>query len=247
MWIIQEIQQACKLSIHCGTKHVEDSAFLCLDRILSISPLRKIEDFTMSLALLLLRQRYKTIMSLPTWLYYCLQWSCICTEPRDIIYALLGVSSESDVEQVMPDYSKSVLELYADVLTLLSNRTSRAEQTRRLLATRLDLTSEEQQLAHHMRFSKKKPLLKRMRRWWSPGRKSLPALSNKRFQRKSRANYIARVIYNVTSLVSRLENDIKCWMVKRQSNIRLASSRDWQSAALSAFRSIRLLRRLAMS
>jgi hypothetical protein len=202
----------------------------------------------MSLALLLLRQRYKTIMSLPKWLYYCLQWSCICTEPRDIIYALLGVSSESDVEQVMPDYSKSVLEVYADVLNLVSrNRTSRNEQIRRLLATRLNLTIEEQQLANYMRFSMKKPLLKRMRRWWRPWRKDLPALSNERFRRKSRANYITRVIYNLKRLATRLENDIKCWMMKRQSNIILPSSRARQSVALPALRSVRLLRRLAIS
>jgi hypothetical protein len=44
-----------------------------------------------------------------------LTWDFEATDPRDKIYALLGLCSESDTSAIKPDYSISVAELYTAV------------------------------------------------------------------------------------------------------------------------------------
>ncbi|PQE06682.1 heterokaryon incompatibility protein [Rutstroemia sp. NJR-2017a BBW] len=50
-----------------------------------------------------------------------------CTDPRDYIYSLLGLVTLSDKERIVPDYGKSVKEVYIDFTRLMMNREGRLD------------------------------------------------------------------------------------------------------------------------
>jgi hypothetical protein len=129
IWVVQEIAAACHCTVYCGANSISWTELLevsetlfrlqgwnyyARETSLSASP----AEITMNLAVgpcrTVLHQAgiYATaspIMRLASAVCYYQRYSS-CTDPRDKIYALLGITSAEDVFQ--PDYSSSVYDVY---------------------------------------------------------------------------------------------------------------------------------------
>ncbi|KAH9204699.1 heterokaryon incompatibility protein-domain-containing protein [Leptodontidium sp. 2 PMI_412] len=138
MWIIQEIQLPPHLRVHCGTRAIEPSAFLSFLELASRDDTAYGYDLKGTPAFFLLRQRHARIQSkhapnyrsqgLQEWLSGCvaqpvsgLSPPFSSSEPRDFVYALLGVAGDCQNGELKPDYSKPLFEVYADVFRLPSS------------------------------------------------------------------------------------------------------------------------------
>ena len=128
MWIIQEVQLARKLFIHCGgrsaswnaLKDTLDLANRCLE-CKDLAKEKVLLDVANSLAARLETQRLKREShgsTLKELLHDCRE--SLCTDQRDMIYALVGLASDCQCGELAVDYSKSLDQIYKDVLKLYS-------------------------------------------------------------------------------------------------------------------------------
>ena len=130
MWIIQEVQLARKLSIYCGgistswnaLKDILDLANRCLG-CKDLAKEKILLDVANSLAARLESHRLKRESHGST-LKELLHDSreSLCTDQRDKIYALVGLASDCQDGQLVVDYSKSLAQVYKDVMKLYSLR-----------------------------------------------------------------------------------------------------------------------------
>jgi hypothetical protein len=135
MWIIQEIQLPTNLKLHCGHKSISPASFLSFLEIESADQGSYGYNLGGTIAFFLLDRRrerehtrWKTKHrkdGLHDWLSGCLAQPLSgsaepfsCTEPRDLVYALLGISSDCQSGRLKPDYAKPLLEVYEDVFKL---------------------------------------------------------------------------------------------------------------------------------
>lgn len=58
--------------------------------------------------------------SLGSWLTWAVAQESLCTKPRDIVYALLGVAVDCRDGEIKVDYTKPLEEVYGEVSRLLS-------------------------------------------------------------------------------------------------------------------------------
>jgi Heterokaryon incompatibility protein (HET) len=119
MWIIQEIRKAKQLSIYCGTRSISRTSLQHVAQILYASPSRRVEEIWSSFAFLLLRPNISGESRLSYWLHFCTNWGCECTDPRDIVYALLGIASDCQNGEIQVDYSIPALAMYTTVIRFL--------------------------------------------------------------------------------------------------------------------------------
>jgi hypothetical protein len=128
MWIIQETQLASQLSLQCGTKSVPANALSSYryrikgNREANISSRLGTADTPADFPL---QQREKCLDGFPQsnlgpWLTWAVAQESLCTEPRDIVYALLGVAADCHSGMIEPDYTKPIEKVFADVFQLLS-------------------------------------------------------------------------------------------------------------------------------
>jgi hypothetical protein len=129
MWIVQETQLASKLSLQCGTRSVPAKALLSSYRYRTngyreakISSTLVVADTP---ADFLLQQGEKCLKGSPQsnfgpWLTWAVAQESLCTEPRDIVYALLGVAADCRSGMIELDYTKPIEKVFADVIRLLS-------------------------------------------------------------------------------------------------------------------------------
>jgi hypothetical protein len=135
MWIIQEVQLARTLRIFCGNKEISWSALKAtLDLASRCLACKEMEneqvllDVANSLAARLETHRLKRESrgsTLKELLYDCRE--SLCTDPRDKIYALLSLANDfrswsTGVWLSLIDYSKSLGQVYGDVMSLNSLR-----------------------------------------------------------------------------------------------------------------------------
>jgi hypothetical protein len=57
-----------------------------------------------------------------TRILHCTSYILTCSEPRDIVYAFMGIASHHQDLNVSPDYTKPLIEILADVLILLKSQ-----------------------------------------------------------------------------------------------------------------------------
>jgi hypothetical protein len=110
LWIVQEIGLAQGLRIHWGRNHIEWGEFANLYDILP-------RDLQESLAFQLIQQRkarHNVSCFLKDLLETCRE--SLCSNPRDKIYGLLGLADDCRDGSLKPDYSKSLFDLYEDVI-----------------------------------------------------------------------------------------------------------------------------------
>ncbi|MCJ1439952.1 MAG: hypothetical protein MMC23_000433 [Stictis urceolatum] len=132
IWVTQELMLAQKLSFHCGEQIVSRKEFLAAYYVVSYCCMRHCLDSNdehrwewqlMSKALSKSRFLVAIIFE-NKWsardtfhsLFTLARESMLASDPRDIIYALLGISSDREQIALDPDYRRSVVEVYTDAL-----------------------------------------------------------------------------------------------------------------------------------
>jgi len=128
IWIVQEIRLAQRLSFHCGSRSISSLAlndFRCfvnsfrssvvgwLKGLESEQSLMELKG-TFALRLLGRKGEESEPRRLRAWLHECIRLECICSEPRDFVYALLGLSEDCQNGDLIPDYEKDLIDVYYD-------------------------------------------------------------------------------------------------------------------------------------
>jgi ankyrin repeat protein len=119
VWILQEISNAKKASIWCGTKSVRARTFALAPSLIGVKPERHCQAV---LDIMPGRLRGETWWSESRDLYnLLLKFSeSEASDPRDKVYALLGISSDaSDINSLRPDYTKDLQEVIRDTSSFL--------------------------------------------------------------------------------------------------------------------------------
>ncbi|KAH7396065.1 heterokaryon incompatibility protein-domain-containing protein [Cadophora sp. MPI-SDFR-AT-0126] len=134
LWIIQEIYLAKELQIYCGYDNVRGKAFeaFCLacsnyqlfEHADLVSQIRQSIALDAHMAKRVNRLRdYKSVsmqghIDFQAWLQVAVERDFLCSEPRDIIYALLGLSPSMEEINILPDYEKPIAEVLVDALVV---------------------------------------------------------------------------------------------------------------------------------
>jgi hypothetical protein len=119
VWILQEIANAKKARILCGTKFVRAHIFALAPSLMGIKPERHCQAV---LDIMPGSLREETWWSENRDLYnLLLKFSeSEATDPRDKVYALLGISSDaSDTDNLRPDYTKDLKKVISDTSSFL--------------------------------------------------------------------------------------------------------------------------------
>lgn len=134
LWIIQEIYLAKELQIYCGHDNVPGKAFeafflacsnhQCLQHADLVSQIRKSIALDAHMAKRVDRlQNYTSFgmqghIEFQAWLQIAVERDFLCSEPRDIIYALLGLSPSMEEINILSDYEKPIAEILVDALVV---------------------------------------------------------------------------------------------------------------------------------
>jgi hypothetical protein len=137
MWIVQELQLARRLTFYCGAEKMSDIALKDVCEFIASASENELrlhlmwedmpiadhfKELKKTFAINLFGRRHtlpnRPSLRLKTWLYDCMRLECTCSEPRDMVYALLGVSEDCQEGELVPDYGKSDLEVYYDAMTV---------------------------------------------------------------------------------------------------------------------------------
>jgi hypothetical protein len=119
VWILQEIANAKKASISCGTKSIRAHTFALAPLLMGIKPDRHCQAV---LDIMPGRLRENTWWTENRDLYnLLLKFSeSQASDPRDKVYALLGISSDlQDTDSLLPDYTKSLQKVIQDTSSFL--------------------------------------------------------------------------------------------------------------------------------
>ena len=122
IWVIQELICAMKATITCGSHAMEWERFLDVAaRIKSTRYYGPFGDESVHNALYSLggmrrerqlrQQREKTHLETMLYSYRC----CLASDPRDKVFALVGIANEQNAVAYTPDYTKDVLKVYRDL------------------------------------------------------------------------------------------------------------------------------------
>ncbi|KAM0136071.1 hypothetical protein ACHAP3_004692 [Botrytis cinerea] len=69
--------------------------------------------------------------------------SLIATEPRDFVYGMRGLVSDCGRDELVPDYQKSLKDVFFDAVPILKRSSNSSAQVISKLAKKLDLTEDE--------------------------------------------------------------------------------------------------------
>jgi ankyrin repeat protein len=119
VWILQEIANAKKASVWCGTKHVRARIFALAPSLIGIKPERHCQAV---LDIMPGHLREESWWSENRDLYnLLLKFSeSEASDPRDKVYALLGISSDArDANSLSPNYTKGLQEVIRDTSLFL--------------------------------------------------------------------------------------------------------------------------------
>jgi hypothetical protein len=144
VWVLQEISVPRIVTLICGSRRLDVATFAAAFNFLAFarwrlssrftfeerrdpgSQLRSVSSNPPSAApnrLIGARRRYHSETGERQSLASLLQRTCFCkpgfdplkaTDPRDKIYGLLSLALDSDQLSILPDYEKSILEVYTD-------------------------------------------------------------------------------------------------------------------------------------
>ena len=117
VWIIQEVLCASNLELVCGTKKMSWSRFSCtFGSVIDTYLFSGTEPSTPAWSILRVRKLYSFRKDYPLveLLELCSDCESICEDIRDRIYGLLGIVDK--LLEITPDYLKTPLEVYLDVV-----------------------------------------------------------------------------------------------------------------------------------
>jgi hypothetical protein len=130
LWVVQEIVLAKELMVRCGPDAATWTAFSR-----ALQGYENCDRIKSSLPYLFDRQRSDRY-------YECRLLNLLeacqaskCADPRDKVYGLLGLANDCGEDELVVDYSKTVYEVYTDVIAFHSSRM----RSRQLLSPRRDL------------------------------------------------------------------------------------------------------------
>lgn len=124
-WVQQELHLAKDLTFHCGGSPavtlalLEESVHQITSNMRIIGRGAFVGKIIPSPAYSVLVKRQSkdpSLNSLGTWLAVCIYRDLLTSEPRDLIYAMLGVSSNCQNGELMPDYTKSLQQVYIETI-----------------------------------------------------------------------------------------------------------------------------------
>lgn len=120
VWILQEVANAKNAIVCCGRKEIEASVFSIAPIIFDVSPSAHCQSV---IDIMPGPWRKNSWWSKNPSLYTLLSkfGGAQATEPRDLIYALRGVSTDKESPILTPDYNKSEERLVHDVVRFLFN------------------------------------------------------------------------------------------------------------------------------
>ena len=142
VWVQQEMYLAKRFMVYCGSKCISDEDLdLAICKMNCHNRFFYGEDFqTNSIYKLMDRKRAGSIdraVQLHCWLKQGLNVGLESSEPRDFIYAMLGISIDCQNGELLPNYGKPLLDVYLETVAFCKlNSTSYQYQ----LAKRLGLT-----------------------------------------------------------------------------------------------------------
>lgn len=156
VWILQEVYNARSLLILCGSRTItgekfsETVAYPWSDFKIERECSRSLDR---SGACLLMQAKYvigkvPSFNTLRRWISMSLKSGCESTEPRDYVYAMLGIASDyppvpsSNKSTIIPDYEKPLLELYFETIAFWGMH-AQYKDAESLLAKKLDLKFDD--------------------------------------------------------------------------------------------------------
>jgi hypothetical protein len=141
VWIQQEIYLAQRFNVHCGSLCIPHRQFCS-----SLKILRGRRDIAQSPAFPL-SQFYarRDDKLLHRWLRMGIKSDLQTSEPRDFIYAMLGISADCENGEIVPDYAKPLTQVYAETVIFCEMRGEYKvdEKFERGLAEKLGLAWDE--------------------------------------------------------------------------------------------------------
>lgn len=143
-WVQQELYLARRFAVHCGTKRMSDVKMVRIHIALfgysgNRDSLHKSLKSPASTVMTRIAVR-GNFMTLRRWLGAALTECYQASEPRDIIYALLDISSDCQYSQIIPDYNKPCIEVYLETVAFCNL----SAHFRPILAERLGLPYDQQ-------------------------------------------------------------------------------------------------------
>lgn len=128
MWIVQEMGLAKKITILLGRRAVPWSCLGFLRRFLDYKefttslPLTKRQSYASSCEKIRTSQAFRLVdlkasrkrKNLAALIEAC--EDSLCSDPRDKVYALLGLATDPEKDELPIDYSKTLFEVYADTV-----------------------------------------------------------------------------------------------------------------------------------
>ena len=123
VWIQQELYLAREAIFHCGSRAISESAFF--DSFDAIVPYHDnlMRPDPAAFVMMRHRKRDHTRNTLRGWLYLCLEQNLKCTEPRDLIYGMLGMSNDCQQQEIVPDYEKPMKDVFLETIKHCKNAT----------------------------------------------------------------------------------------------------------------------------
>jgi hypothetical protein len=152
VWVQQEIYLARQVKIYCGSQSISDATFdHSLSKLTEVGangrcPNVRVNESPANRIMRSKRRVPQALNSLYIWLNLGITMGLQTSEPRDLIYAMLGISSDFGPEHIVPDYDKPLLKVYLDTIALCEPRQHRNNTTRfqRLLAEKLGLDYDDE-------------------------------------------------------------------------------------------------------
>lgn len=158
-WVLQELYLARSYVLWCGSKFIsEERLGTALATVNIFDPPPKTFDGQYKYCATIAKSpanmhrlakefRDTPLSTMGRWLRMCVDVNLESAQPRDLIYAMLAISSDCNSSQIMPDYEKPLLGVYLEALafcnTLSYNRAD-CERLARRLAAKLGLIIDKE-------------------------------------------------------------------------------------------------------
>lgn len=154
VWVLQEIYLSRCFLVRCGTKYITDTK---LHDALVVFCQHDGQDYCGEIARSTLNQHRLSkqfqrsnaayFNTLGRWLQVCVRRDLQSSQPRDLIYALLGISHDCPKGTITPDYDKPLLEVYREVagywFRSMKGDADEKTSSLRMLAAKLGLDDNE--------------------------------------------------------------------------------------------------------
>jgi hypothetical protein len=130
VWVLQEFHNAQMYTVHCGNKSISAFMFhtflahLCSS--IGGEVITRTAAYQHVIAKHGISQIQPAINTLRRWLLVCIKSGFQSTEPRDIVFAMLGIAQDCQNDEIIPDYNKPLLEVYIETVTFCQKTYSRA-------------------------------------------------------------------------------------------------------------------------